>query len=86
MVRWFEALVALCIAYIFFTEGKTLVQYVFLLAAGWLFYIYLHVSQEEKRIGGKARIIGPLYFLKPGQRQRMERRRRRTATAGRGRR
>jgi len=28
MVRWFEALVSLFIAYIFFTEGRTLIQYV----------------------------------------------------------
>jgi FtsH-binding integral membrane protein len=53
MVRWFEALVALCIAYIFFTEGKTLIQYVFLLAAvGFFISIYMF-HRKKKELAGK---------------------------------
>ena len=42
VVHWFEALVALFMAYIFFSEGKTFLPYVFLLAAiGFFISIYL---------------------------------------------
>jgi hypothetical protein len=43
MVHWFEALVALFTAYIFFTEGARYLPYVFLLASiGFFIAIYVH--------------------------------------------
>ncbi|HVF96860.1 MAG TPA: hypothetical protein VM871_06055, partial [Flavisolibacter sp.] len=42
VVRWFEALVALFMAYIFFSEGRTLLPFAFLLAAiGFFISIYV---------------------------------------------
>ncbi|HYH13735.1 MAG TPA: hypothetical protein VD794_00850 [Flavisolibacter sp.] len=53
MVRWFEALVSLFTAYIFFTEGKTLIQYVFLLAAiGFFISIYMFHKQKKEVASG----------------------------------
>lgn len=48
MVRWLEALVALFMAYIFFTEGKTLLPYVFLLASVG-FFISIYVFHKKKK-------------------------------------
>jgi hypothetical protein len=47
MVRWFEALVALFVAYIFFTEGKQWLPYVFILAAIG-FFISIYVLHKQK--------------------------------------
>lgn len=53
MVRWFEALVSLFTAYIFFTEGKTLIQYVFLLAAiGFFISIFMFHKKRREAIPG----------------------------------
>ncbi len=42
-VRWFEALVALFMAYIFFSEGKSILPYAWLLAAiGFFISIYVY--------------------------------------------
>jgi TRAP-type uncharacterized transport system fused permease subunit len=48
MVRWFEALVSLFTAYIFFTEGKTFLPYVFLLASIG-FFISIYVFYRKKK-------------------------------------
>lgn len=49
MVHWFEALVALFTAYVFFTEGKTYLPWVFILAAiGFLVAIYISYQREKK--------------------------------------
>ena len=48
MVRWFEALASLFTAYIFFTEGKTLLPYVFLLASIG-FFISVYVFYKKKK-------------------------------------
>lgn len=48
MVRWFEGIVALFVAYIFFTEGKELLPYVFLLAAAG-FFISIYVYHRKRR-------------------------------------
>jgi hypothetical protein len=51
MVRWFEALVALFMAYILFSEGRTLLPYAFLLAAiGFFTSIYVF----HKKVKGVA--------------------------------
>jgi TRAP-type uncharacterized transport system fused permease subunit len=51
MVRWFEAFVCLFTAYIFFTEGKTLLPYAFLLAAiGFFISIYVFHKQQKQAI------------------------------------
>jgi hypothetical protein len=49
MVRWFEALATLFTAYIFFMEGKSMIQYVFLLASiGFFISIYIfHKNKKE---------------------------------------
>jgi drug/metabolite transporter (DMT)-like permease len=48
MVRWFEALVTLFTAYIFFTEGKTLLPYVFLLASiGFFISVYMFYKKKK---------------------------------------
>ena len=54
MVRWFEALVSLFTAYIFFTEGKTLLPYVFLLASiGFFISIYVFHKKKKKLASGQ---------------------------------
>jgi TRAP-type uncharacterized transport system fused permease subunit len=48
MVRGFEAIASLFIAYIFFTEGKELIQYVFLIAAvGFITSIFLYKKKAH---------------------------------------
>ena len=49
VVRWFEALVALFMAYIFFSEGRTLLPYAFLLAAiGFFISIYVFRKKAKR--------------------------------------
>jgi TRAP-type uncharacterized transport system fused permease subunit len=48
IVHWFEALVCLFTAYIFFTEGKRLIPYVFLLAAAG-FFIAIYMFHNRKK-------------------------------------
>jgi drug/metabolite transporter (DMT)-like permease len=48
MVHWFEALVCLFTAYIFFTEGKRLIPYVFLLASAG-FFIAIYMFHKRKK-------------------------------------
>lgn len=53
VVRWFEALVALFMAYIFFSEGRTLLPFAFLLAAiGFFISIYVF-HKKAKSLGPK---------------------------------
>jgi len=48
MVLWLEAFVALFTAYIFFTEGKKLLPYIFLLAAaGFFISIYMFYKRRK---------------------------------------
>jgi len=48
LVHWFEALASLFTAYIFYTEGKTYILYVFLLAA-LIFFIAIYISHANKK-------------------------------------
>ena len=50
MVHWFEALVSLFMAYIFFTEGARYLPYMFLLAAiGFFIAIYVHSRRKAMK-------------------------------------
>lgn len=49
VVLWFEALVALFVSYIFFKEGKALIQYAFLLASIG-FFISIFVFHKKKKV------------------------------------
>jgi hypothetical protein len=52
IVRWFEAFVSLLMAYIFFTEEKKFLPYIFLLGAIG-FFISIFVFHKNKRQPGK---------------------------------
>ena len=49
VVRWFEGLVSLFMAYIFFSEGRTFLPYVFLLAAAG-FFISIYVFHKKEKV------------------------------------
>ena len=50
-VNWFEALVSLFMAYIFFTEGARFLPYAFLLAAiGFFIAIYVHSRKRSRKL------------------------------------
>ena len=61
MVRWIEALISLFMAYIFFSEGKTLLPWVFLLAAvGFFVSIYVFHKKNKKLLSTDKRLKNPI--------------------------
>jgi hypothetical protein len=51
MVLWFEALVSLMVAYIFFSEGKTALPLMFVLASIG-FFISIYMFHKKRKVPG----------------------------------
>ena len=50
LIHLFEALASLFTAYIFYTDGKKYLQYVFVLAAiGFLVSVYVYIRKHKNR-------------------------------------